>query len=154
MRSRESISVTLLSDSDKIRSFPVWLKVKAYKKAWIAEKNYNSGSRVELLSVRQEYIDSAKLNSEVVEELPKGKRLAIAVAANEILTTSHIEDIPLVEQGEPIKILSAVKNIRIVAIGRAKSDGDLGDTVFVQLKGQKNVLKGKVIAKQLVVISG
>ncbi|MEX2964305.1 flagellar basal body P-ring formation chaperone FlgA [Microbulbifer sp. TYP-18] len=150
----EVVIIDLYQKSEKLHSLPVWFEVEHYKKAWVAVDEHAQSRYIDTLALNREYVDSALIKGKISVELRPGTRLAKALHKGDVLTEEYIEEIPMVERGDNVKVLSIIKNITITAQGVSKTEGNVGDTVFVNLIGQKKLFKGRVIARQTVLVQG
>ncbi|MFA0810754.1 flagellar basal body P-ring formation chaperone FlgA [Microbulbifer epialgicus] len=154
IKSREAVNVSLESKGRVIYNFPLWLKIAHYDTVLQAASSYRKGTYSDKVIVKEKYTDIAKLTHTPIETIPQGMRLKNHINTSEVITTDDFELIPSVEMGRSVVILSVVKNITIVAKGKAKSDGDLGDLILVQLENGENMFEGKVIRKDTVLVQG
>ena len=81
------------------------------------------------------------------------KQLAKTLNKGALLTQSNVSLIPLVAQGEKVKVQLAHGSIHISTHARALTAGDLGDEINIQVKDSPRVSKAIVIAKGVVNVS-
>lgn len=75
---------------------------------------------------------------------PEGMRLRQAVAAGKVLTRADLENIPLVQAGERVKLTAASPGLTILVEGMARSTGGQGDRVRVEVAGTRRLVQAIV----------
>ncbi|MBW2108083.1 MAG: flagellar basal body P-ring formation protein FlgA [Deltaproteobacteria bacterium] len=74
-----------------------------------------------------------------------GKRLKHAVRANAVLMANAVEEPPLIQKGDRVKIVAESAALKITALGIAQGPGAAGDRIRV-----RNVMNKKVIVASVV----
>jgi flagella basal body P-ring formation protein FlgA len=80
----------------------------------------------------------------------EGKQSARMIAADAIVTTSMIENIPLIRQGDHLVIMVGMLNAVVKVEGTAKQDGCMGDVIEVQRSGSHERLQGRIVSAHAV----
>lgn len=152
LRRRDAVAVNLHLDGGLVQRLPVWVSLQHHRQAWIAERDHKPGARAENLSLVSKYVDEASLEYELVREIPDHTRLSRSLYTGEPLTKDKLEEVPVVEQGHDVKLLSIVKNITITTRAIAVSDGVLGEYIFARLSGNDALIKAKVVGNNLLLV--
>ncbi|WP_299581604.1 flagellar basal body P-ring formation chaperone FlgA [uncultured Microbulbifer sp.] len=154
IRSREAVNITFESEGKVVSSFPLWLSLSHQSKALISIDQYKKGTLSNKIRVTQRQTDVAKLNENIISEIPSGMRLKKNLSPDEVITVGMFEAVPEVEIGSQVKIVSIVNAVRVITTGVALSDGKIGDLVSVKLKNGKSMFKAEVLQKGEVVVRG
>ena len=76
------------------------------------------------------------------------------IPAGTILTNSHVELIPLVKRGDLVTVQSCVGSVLVTAVGTAREDGSLNETIRVFNKTTRRTLNCQVVSDTTVRING
>lgn len=121
--------------SYKKQSIPVWFTVKAYQKVLVAQhkiKNQTTANDQDFILKTR---NIAGLKDKPVNKLPQRMWLNKSINTNQILTQSHLSDIPEVIKGQKIQITVFNQGISIVTEAIALNNGSIGQSV--QMKNPK-----------------
>lgn len=86
------------------------------------------------------------------EEDLLGMRLRRNLEKGDFLRSSFLEEVPLVERGDKVKIILILGSIRLSLIGEARGTGVFGDTIVVRNLDSNNLLNCQIIGPGLVQI--
>lgn len=79
-----------------------------------------------------------------------GKQATRSLRPGTVIKASHLESIPLVFRGQPVKILLRSGALQLTTKGIARADGGLNDTIRVQNANSNKIIFCKVTAPGLV----
>ncbi len=96
----------------------------------------DSDIRFELRDVSDVYLNPIVSFTECL-----GKRTKRVISANRMITEDMIEFPPLVERGNPVKIVLRHRNLEITTTGIARQDGWKGDIIRVRQHSGKHVIQ-------------
>jgi flagella basal body P-ring formation protein FlgA len=72
-----------------------------------------------------------------LSEVPEGRRLMRAVISGKILTRGDLEAVPLIQNGDSVRLSSAKEGLTITVDTTARSQGGLGDRVRLEAAGAR-----------------
>jgi flagella basal body P-ring formation protein FlgA len=81
-----------------------------------------------------------------------GMKLSRALRSGTIIRRSHLTPIPLVRRGAAVTVTTVLQGLRVSTRGVARQDGRRGETILVQGRDAKRIIKARVVSTRLVVV--
>ena len=114
------------------KRIPIWFKVNAFKKVWVANHPLDKNRLIDRLPVTLKERDIAGLIAPPATSVPNSFMLAKKIARNDILTENVFQTPPLVTHGQPVKVTLHHHQITLFIDAVALNDGTLGETITVK----------------------
>lgn len=130
-----SVRVEILVDGRRHRTVYVAFRVKLFATVVVSTQPLARGQTVEKGAVRLERREVTTVTGTYLTDLSEavGKRVERSMGAGAVVTAEALSAPLAVERGKPLRIVVAVGQIRITALGKALEDGRVGDLVAVQV---------------------
>ena len=118
-------------DGGKVIDIPIWFAVKASERVVVAGEDLLPGTLLGEVAVAIEEREIQGLGAAPVTSLESfhGARLARRVSAGEVITTRHLEPVPVVQRGQAITLTSRRASIQVATPAVALEDGNIGDVI-------------------------
>lgn len=145
-RARFTMMVEVLSDGHVLRTVPVGFALSARARAWVYRDDLTERLPAELLVLEERSVDVAAGSAEPLgspDEL-KGKRLRRAVRAGQVVSLGDFEDVPDVDNRQPVRLLASYGGITVERAGVAMRAANRGELVPVQVTGTREPVKATV----------
>lgn len=136
----------------KVGTFTV--EVKIYDDVIVASKSLDRNEEITLDKLAVEHRDVtcfADSYFKSKEEI-QNKRAKKTIPKGRIVGADCLEDIPLINRGDKVKIVAETGGIKIWASGTADQDGILGEKIKVRNSDSKKMITARVIDNQMVCI--
>jgi flagella basal body P-ring formation protein FlgA len=139
---RVPVLIAFWVDGKLVRKVPVSGRISVSQEMVMAARRIPEGSIIadeDLVLVQEQ---RTKISSHALTSFDDalGKRAIRTIRAGKQLTTQMIENLPLVEKGKRVVIMTQYKGVRATTLGKVLEDGQAGDQVRVI-----NVTSGKEI---------
>jgi flagella basal body P-ring formation protein FlgA len=129
-----------------------WYKIDALKNVWRVTSNITKGGLIERSSVTKVQINHFDYHFKDYRDInPVGFRTLRALKKGDYVSDIYLVNDHDVNYGDVVTILLAGKNYRIESSGIAKSAGNSGDMIEIQLAHTKEPITAKVKEKGLVI---
>jgi len=136
----------------KVSTFTI--EVKIYDDVVVVSKSLDRNEEItpDKLTVERRdvtcFVDGYFKSKEEIES----KRAKKTIPKGRIVGADCLEDIPLVNRGDKVKIVAETGGIRIWAFGTCDQDGRLGEKIKVRNSDSKKIITARVINNQIVCI--
>ena len=135
--SRMEVFVNTYSQSQLVKSIPVYLKVRAYERAIVASRSIARGDVLSKTSVATKRIEVLRQRQPLLDDL---REVLGKVATQSIRTGLPISERMLarprvVSRGDTVKFVMKVKSLLIIGQAVARQPGQLGDLIRVRRPG-------------------
>ena len=137
-----------------IKKYPVSVKINVFQNVLIAKRKINRLEKLipeDFAAIRR---DVTNFNQDIITGFAEltGKRAANPVFQGEILTAAKMESIPVVEQGDVVKITTNDDSFMISTLGRARRSGGIGEIIPVVNLNSRRQIQAKIVDKSTVVV--
>jgi flagella basal body P-ring formation protein FlgA len=119
-------------DGREIRRTTASIQADVWKTVACADGILNSGEHVVPSLVRFESKNHAYLRGEPWDGQGGPYRVKRPVGVGQIIYKDNLEPVPVIEEGETVKLVWEGQNIRLAAKAMAKEDGSTGELINVQ----------------------
>ena len=150
-----AFTLNFLSGTKNLLSLNVRPYLKRFGLAVIAEKPINKGQKVSVEDVNLVKINlNNSLNRTVLQKLSQVTRKVarVDIGKGEIIQNHMIKALNVVNVGDSVDIVVRGGGYEILAKGKAKGNGAIGDVITVINISSKKVLKARVIAPKKVMV--
>ena len=137
------VCVWVIHDHKRV---PVWFRVRAYARVLVASHNMNYHTLITSEAFSSQVRNIAGLRDKPAQMIPTRNWLTSSIKRNHILAANELSELPLVLQGQDVKVRVQNHGIAIAMNAIAMGDGYLGQSITV-----KNPLNQKTF---VVVIRG
>lgn len=150
LRSRMAVTISgKTCDGERQIEEIVWLKVQAFREAWIYGRNAGHDSKLSEVSLRREVIDIAALqitHDELAQSL-EGQWLSQAVYAGRPVLRKQLRDEFWVRRDQSVVVVVRGPGLELRTLGKALQSGILGDHVQVLVSGAEASMPTTVAGK-------
>lgn len=136
-------------------SVPLWFSVEGQIETFVLSTHVAAGSLVGTKTVVRDWVELKDIRGEPIDSLAelKNKRFSIDARAGRVITRSLIQASPAVAAGDRISVESRAGLVRISILGKALSEGEVGDDVRVKSLSNNEVFTAHVTGKGQVVVT-
>jgi len=130
-----SVRVEVLVEGKQARTVYVAFRVKLFALVVVSTRPLARGQIVGKDAVRLERREVTTVTGTYLTDVAAaiGKRVERPVGAGSLLTAEALSEPLAVERGKSLRIVVAIGQIRITALGKALEDGRIGDLIAVQV---------------------
>ncbi len=127
------VNVGIYNGRKLFKSMMIPLKIRTFENAVFAKKIIPGGNVIKKDDLTVERRETTTFGNNIVYNIEDavGKKAKVSIREDNILKTTMIEDIPLVERGRLVDINVIKGDITITAPGKAMQDGNLDDYIKV-----------------------
>ena len=136
-----------------VRSISVVFDVHAFRGAWLAPSDVQSGLDLSEAALTLQEIDVAAQPSDALRRVPDNARLRKALLRGDALTASHVEIRPSVVRGTSVVVRSQVGAVAIEARGEALQDAHAGRPVWIRVSASTGPVLARVVGDGVVELS-
>lgn len=126
------------------RSVLVPVQVRAWQKAWVAERDLAAGAKLTSDLLRVDEVDVAAGGQAAWAGEPEGRVLRSAVLAGHYLGASQIAAPRAVSRGERVELMHRLGAVQVLAGANALQDGDPGQHIQVRVDGAQGAVLARV----------
>ncbi len=150
-----SVFIDILVNKTGVKKVCVTLNLKVYLDVIIAKKDIKSGEifSPDLISIENREI--TQLNRDALTSMEQIKDMVAltGIKRGTIITEKLIDSPVIIRQGEQVYIIAKSGSMEVRAIGKARQNGRLGDTIFVVNIDSGKIVQGTVIEPGTVLIN-
>jgi len=145
-RARFTEMVEVRSGGRVLRTVPVGFSLSAFAPAWVYRGDVNERLPVDQLDLVEQSVNVASANgaSLASPDALKGKRLRHPVRVGQVVSIEDFEDVPDVDNRQPVRLLASFGSITVERAGVAMRAGNKGEIVPVQVAGTNEPVKATV----------
>jgi len=149
------IRVEIYSQDKLLKSKVFTVEVKIYEDVVVCAKKLNRHEEITPDKLKVEnrdvtnFFDSYFKSKEDIEN----RRATKTMPKGRILSKSSLEDIPLVNRGDKVRIIAQIGGVKVWAFGTAHQDGRLGERIKIKNTDSKKIITAEVIDKQTVCVT-
>lgn len=148
------IRVEIYNSEKLLKTTVLTVEVKIYEDVVVTAKKLDRNEKItadiltterrDVTNFTDSYFKSPDqiINQRAKSIIPKGR----------ILGKGSVEDIPLVNQGDKVKILAEIGGIKVWAYGTAREDGKLGEEIKITNADSKKTITARVVDEKTVSI--
>ncbi len=140
------------SGNKLIKSVPVSIGVTMLVDALVTTTPINTGNEMCDLAFAKRTVTGRGEMPLTDLKLIEGKQAIRYIPAGSIVFPSMIENIPVINQGDKVKILVDKGLVKVSADGEARQKGAVGDLIRVTNLGSKKIIQAEVIDSLTVVV--
>lgn len=139
-----ALKVAAVRNGDTLRTFPVPVEIKLYDDVVVTARRLRRGDVIFArdVAIRRQQVDLGADASLTDVADAVGRRATLALPAGRTITTSAIEDLPLVKRGDRVTLRYQCKNLLLTAQGEAIEDGRQGRPVRIKNLSSKRLITG------------
>lgn len=149
------LRVEIYDSKELLKTMVLTVEVKIYEDVVVTAQKLDRNEKIaaDMLTVERRdvtnftdsYFKSPDqiINQRAKSIIPKGR----------ILGRGSLEDIPLVNQGDKVKILAEIGGIMVWAYGMAREDGKLGEEIKITNMDSKKIITARVVDEKTVSIT-
>lgn len=150
-RPRVAVSVEHRVDEKAVRNQVVWVAAHWWMQADVHADGAAQGTPTAALRFRRERVDLAPYGPATeASQLPGGQRLRRPVRAGRPVLASDFEPLPDVLAGAELQVEVARGAVRLSTVGRAMSDGSIGDVIPVSLGKSRPPVDSMILSSKAV----
>ncbi|MEM7409221.1 MAG: flagellar basal body P-ring formation chaperone FlgA [Myxococcota bacterium] len=140
------LTVTVARNGEEVRTGVVTVRVKAPRSIVVARHRLARGAVVRAEDLVTEQHSEGRLASDVLQDpqFAVGMRLRRSVPAKHALRERDVEIAPVVQRGQPVKLVLESGRLRLDTTGRALEDGRPGEWIRVRSAASRQVIEGRV----------
>lgn len=148
LRGRATLLVDVLAEGRVDRRLVVSVTVRRFGSVLVASKQVERHATVGPKDVRLETMETTMLPEGVLgsTEGLSNLRTRRIINAGSVLTEALFEQLPIVAQGDIVKLVVRTKSVVLSLKGIAKEDGIQGSVIAVQKMGSHDRIKARVVA--------
>jgi flagella basal body P-ring formation protein FlgA len=143
-------------DSGKLLKAMVFtVEVKIFEDVVVTAKKLDRNEKISPDKLVVEYRDVTGF-TDIYFKSPDqigNQRTKSIIPKGRILGRSSLEDIPLINQGDKVKIVAEMGGIKVWACGRAREDGRLGEEIKITNMDSKKIITARVVDEKTVYIT-
>jgi flagella basal body P-ring formation protein FlgA len=143
-------------DSEKLlKTMVLTVEVKIYEDVVVTAKKLDRNEKIaaDMLTVERRDVTNFTDSYFKSADQIKNQRAKSIIPKGRILGRSSLENIPLVNQGDKVKILAEIGGIKVWAYGMAREDGKLGEEIKITNMDSKRIITARVVDEQTVSIT-
>ncbi len=144
-----SSRLTLMTrvDGQIVANQSIRVDLQALAEVVVASENLTRGELLDAGRVELVYQDISRLRGPIfsVEDVV-GKRVKRSVRLGDVLEQQQVEFPPVVKRGERVTIQAHGRGLVLTAVGEAKQDGRIGESIRVLNSGSRNEVLCQVVA--------
>ncbi len=149
-----AIGVAALDGERVLARFPVSVRIRAWQEVAVAAAELQRGQIItaeDISFADRELNNSRGASIHSVDDVV-GKRLLRRIRSGAVITSSHVENPPLVERGDEVFLIVEFNGITVGCTGKASQKGGRGDRILVRNQYGRN-LTGVIKDGRTVVIT-
>ena len=143
---KESFALKIKRDQKLIKQ--IWLsgRLSYFIYTFISAKDLHEGEKVTIEDIIRQKNNFIELKGKRVQNFSQIEKLICSrfIPAGTVLTVSMFKRHLLIKKGAIIKMIAETETLYVVSLGKALSDGFLGDTILVQNLNSKKKVYGEV----------
>lgn len=150
-----SVFIDILVNKTTVKKVCVTLNLKVYLDVIVSKKDIKSGEifSPDLISIENREI--TQLNRDALTSMEQIKDMVAltGIKRGTIITEKLIDSPVIIRQGEQVYIIAKTGSIEVRALGKARQNGRLGDTIFVVNIDSGKILQGTVTEPGTVLVN-
>lgn len=149
------VIVAALMEGGKVKKkYPVSVQVNTFQKVAIAVQDISRNQKLDPEQFTLMKRETTRMRQEPVTDLAclKGKRAARSIFRGDVLTVDKLHPIPVVEQGDVVKITAGDDAFSISTLGRARKSGGIGEVIPVINLSSHRQINARIIDETTVVV--
>jgi flagella basal body P-ring formation protein FlgA len=148
------ILVALINNGKLTRKFPVSVCLHTFQNVAVAIKEVKLFQVLDPQDFTLMKRETTTLDAKPVTDLNelKGKRASSPIFRGDILTLNQMSNIPVIAQGDVVKITTQNGHFSISALGRARKSGAVGDIIPVVNLTSLKLINARIIDQNLVTV--
>lgn len=146
------VALEFWKDGEKLDQRTASARVRVFQDVVVAAQRLDRHTLVEPEAARFERRDIRTLGDQVVTSLEEitGKRARRMLPEGKVILASDLEDIPIIQRGEKILVVTNLGGITVTATATALENGFEGEVISVKNDRSGKRLRGFVLAQGLV----
>ncbi|MEQ8191283.1 MAG: flagellar basal body P-ring formation chaperone FlgA, partial [Candidatus Eremiobacterota bacterium] len=150
-----SVFIEILVNKTCVKKVCVTLNLKVYLDVIVAKKDIKSGEffSYDILTIENREITQFNRDALTSMEQIKDMVALTGIKRGNIITEKLIASPVVVHQGEQVYIVAKTGTMEVRALGKARQNGRIGDTIFVVNIDSGKMLQGTVIEPGTVLIN-
>ncbi len=147
LRGKSTVMVEAISAGSVERRIAVSVTVRTFGSVLVASRQLDRHQRLTPGDVRLETLETTTLSNDVLTSPDQmvNMRTKRIIAIGSVLTGSMTEQLPVVGQGEVVKLQVRSRSVLLSMQAVAKEDGRPGNVITVQKMGSHDRIKARVI---------
>jgi len=145
----------LSPEGEVVNKLPLRLEIQAFRNVVRARENLKRGEVIDASSVYvvEEVLDYR--NFKALDDPSKvvGKVAKRNINQGELITPSSFEEEALVQRGDLVTMVARNGGITVTALGKARSDGALGEVIIVENLDSRKRVQGRVVGERMVEVA-
>jgi flagella basal body P-ring formation protein FlgA len=145
----------LSPEGEVVNKLPLRLEIQAFRNVVRARANLKRGEVIDASSVYvvEEVLDYQ--NFKALDDPTKvvGKVAKRNINQGELITPSSFEEEALVQRGDLVTMVARNGGITVTALGKARSDGALGEVIIVENLDSRKRVQGRVVGERMVEVA-
>ncbi|BER93249.1 flagellar basal body P-ring formation chaperone FlgA [Atrimonas thermophila] len=145
----------LSSEGEVVSKLPLRLEIRAFRNVVRAKETLKRGEVIDASSVYvvEEVLDYR--NFKALDDPTKvvGKVARRNINQGELITPSSFEEEALVQRGDLVTMVARNGGITVTALGKARSDGALGEVIIVENLDSRKRVQGRIIGERMVEVA-
>jgi flagella basal body P-ring formation protein FlgA len=135
------LEVDVLSEGKTVQTVPLVVQVTMLRHAVSARRSINQGATVRPADVHLVAMSFTRLDKLGLEDtvMAVGQRAKRFIPGGTLLEPSMLEQVPLVQRGQLVQLVSAAGSVRVVTAAKATDDGLLGEVIRVRALDNKRI---------------
>ena len=148
------LTLTLSEGGEVRRSGVVTVRVASPREVVVARRQLARGAIVEREDLTTELREASKVPPDALADagFAVGKRMRRSVSGNRTLRERDVEVPPVVQRGDPVKLVLEQGRLRLDTAGRALEDGRPGEWIRVRSAAARRDIEGRVGANGIVYV--
>lgn len=150
-----SVFIDILVNKTTVKKVCVTLNLKVYLDVIVAKKDIKSGEILSSDVTAIENREITQLNRDALTSMNQIKDMVAltGIKRGTIITEKLIASPVVVHQGEQVYIIAKTGSMEVRALGKARQNGRLGDTIFVVNIDSGKILQGTVTEPGTVLVN-
>lgn len=140
------VAVSLWRGAKLVKRGVVAAKLHGTADAWVARRSMRSGERIRSGDLTVASVPLKELHRDALApaSAPVGLRVRRSIRSDQPVRATWVEPAPIVERGQPVRLLMARGALRIETVGRALEDGNVGDWIRTTNTTSRREVVGRV----------
>jgi flagella basal body P-ring formation protein FlgA len=154
LRDNVVIIVSAFKNGKVIKSYPVSLKIRCFRRILVANQNINHHQILSPEMFSYERRETTRMLQPPLTNVDavKGKWATRLISRGSVVTVDKIEPIPAIKQGDLVTIAFDAEDFQITAQGRARKSGLIGEEIPVLNLDSLKEINAKVRDARTVVV--
>ncbi len=154
LRGNVSLPLEIFSEGKMEKRILVSLKIRTFENCCLAVNPIPSGETILDKNIEIKKIETTSFTQEVVHLKNEcvGKKAKRAIGKDRVILLDAIEELPVIERGKVITLLSKTNGVVVSAKVEAQQDGRVGEIIYVKLQTSKERIKAKVVDSLSVIV--